>query len=63
MELTFAHQRDRFACFALITRWSTVPSRCSVRKNERPFAEAETTLFFEVDPTARKAVLTTLFSK
>jgi hypothetical protein len=32
-------------------------------QNERPFAEVETTLFFGVDPTARKAVLTTLFSK
>jgi hypothetical protein len=32
-------------------------------QNERPFAEAETKLFFEVDPTVHKAVLATLFSK
>jgi hypothetical protein len=63
MELTFAHQRIRFCMFRTYYPPVDGPIKLFRSQNERPFAEAETKLFFEVDPTAHKAVLATLFSK
>jgi len=61
MELTFAHQRNRFCM--LRTYYPPVDGPIKLFRYERLFAEAETKLFFEVDPTPHKAVLATLFSK
>jgi hypothetical protein len=61
MEITFAHQRDRFCIFRTYCAPADGPIKSRCLENERP--EAETKLFFEVDSTARKVVLATLFSK
>jgi hypothetical protein len=63
MELAIANQRDRFCVFRGYYAPADGQIKSSCTENERPFTEAGTKLFFEVNPTARKTVLATLFSK